>query len=45
MQQALSVFINGILGVFVGMAVLYFTIKLISLAAERRQQDTDKDKT
>ena len=44
MQEALSVFVNGILGVFVGMAVLYVTIKLISLAAYRGQQEIDKDK-
>lgn len=45
MQEALSVFVNGILGVFVGMAVLYFTIKLISFVVARGLADTDKDKT
>ena len=44
MQEVISVFINGILGVFVGMAVLYVTIKLISFAAEHGQAKTDKDK-
>ena len=45
MHETISVFINGILGVFVGMAVLYVTIKLISLAAERGHTKTEKDKT
>ena len=43
MHQTISVFVNGILGVFVGMAVLYLTIKLISLVARHGQQKTDKD--
>lgn len=30
MDQAINVFLNGLGGVFVGMAVLYLTIKLLS---------------
>ncbi len=37
MDTALSVFINGIGGVFAGMAILYITMKLISLIAQHRQ--------
>ena len=33
MEVALSVFINGILGVFAGMAVLYLVMKIIPLIA------------
>lgn len=41
MQEALAVFVNGLTGVFTGMAVLYITIKLISLLAG---QDDDTGK-
>jgi Na+-transporting methylmalonyl-CoA/oxaloacetate decarboxylase gamma subunit len=33
MEQAVSIFINGLGGVFAGMAILYLTMKLISLTA------------
>ena len=35
MEQAVDVFINGIGGVFAGMAVLYVTIKLLSVVVGR----------
>ncbi len=41
MDTALSVFINGIGGVFAGMAILYITMKLISLIAQYRQTADD----
>ena len=37
MELALSIFSNGIIGVFAGMTVLYFTMKLISLVAEHME--------
>ena len=42
MQQALSIFFNGIAGVFAGMAILYLTMKVISFAADRMQQTTEQ---
>ncbi len=39
MEQAFSVFINGIAGVFIGMAVLYVAMKLIALTS---RDSTDK---
>ena len=38
MEQVISVFINGITGVFAGMTVLYVMIRLMSLLAERQEQ-------
>ena len=43
MELPLSIFINGMLGVFAGMAVLYLAIKVIALCAgsppqEKQQQ-------
>jgi len=35
MEETLNVFINGIAGVFCGMAVLYIAMKLIRLVAGR----------
>ena len=35
MEQAIGVFVNGIGGVFAGMAVLYLTIKLLSVVVGR----------
>jgi len=32
-ESAVSVFVNGITGVFIGMAVLYLAMKLIALAS------------
>ena len=33
MQAAIEIFLNGISGVFIGLGVLYVTIKLIGFAA------------
>ena len=44
MEQAIAVFINGITGVFAGMAVLYVTIRLMSLIAERTEQKPESGK-
>jgi len=32
-ETAVSIFVNGITGVFIGMAVLYLTMKLIALVS------------
>lgn len=40
MDQAINVFVNGLGGVFAGMAVLYLTIKLLSIAVGR-MSDSD----
>jgi Na+-transporting methylmalonyl-CoA/oxaloacetate decarboxylase gamma subunit len=37
MEETLNVFVNGIAGVFCGMAVLYIAMKLISLIAGRHR--------
>lgn len=42
MSEAFRVFINGITGVFAGMAILYLVIKLIALAASRQAADPVK---
>ena len=36
MGAAINIFINGISGVFLGMAVLYFAMKLIAVLASER---------
>lgn len=38
----IDIFINGISGVFFGMAVLYLTIKIIALVAADRSRSEDK---
>jgi hypothetical protein len=43
LDLALSVFINGLIGVLVGMTVLYFTMKLISLVAQRQEQSQETE--
>jgi Na+-transporting methylmalonyl-CoA/oxaloacetate decarboxylase gamma subunit len=35
MSEAFRIFINGITGVFAGMAILYLVVKLIALTAGR----------
>ena len=35
MSEALSIFITGLFGVFLGMALLYMSIKITSLATDR----------
>lgn len=42
MEQALEVFINGIGGVFAGMAMLYISIRIISLMAGRQAEDKEE---
>ena len=42
MEQALEVFINGIGGVFAGIAMLYVSIRLIALAAGRQAEDKEE---
>lgn len=41
MQAAIEIFLNGISGVFIGLAVLYVAIKVIRFAAGR---EPDKKK-
>jgi Na+-transporting methylmalonyl-CoA/oxaloacetate decarboxylase gamma subunit len=42
-ETAFSVFVNGIGGVFAGMAVLYVTMKIISLVAGSPTAEPNKD--
>jgi Na+-transporting methylmalonyl-CoA/oxaloacetate decarboxylase gamma subunit len=42
LDAAINIFINGITGVFLGMAVLYLTMKIIALVAVRRSESEDK---
>ena len=42
MEQALEVFINGISGVFAGIAMLYLSIRLISLMVDRQAEDKEE---
>ncbi len=42
MEQALEVFFNGIGGVFAGIAMLYLSIRLISLMADRKAEDKEE---
>ena len=41
MQAALEVFVNGISGVFIGLAVLYVAIKINKLLAGREPDNQD----
>ena len=43
MDAQLNVFVNGLSGVFLGMAVLYLTMKIIAFAAMERPKSEDKD--
>ena len=38
MESAVSVFVNGITGVFIGMAVLYLAMKLIAMVSAMRSE-------
>jgi len=38
MQAAIDIFLNGVLGVFAGLAVLYVAIKITRLAAGREPE-------
>ena len=42
MEQALEVFFNGIGGVFAGMAMLYFSIKLLALMVDRKPEGKEE---
>ena len=37
MEQALEVFLNGIGGVFAGMAMLYLAIRLLALVPDKQE--------
>ena len=39
-ETAASIFVNGITGVFIGMAVLYVAMKLIALATGSRSDES-----
>ena len=41
MQAAFEIFVNGITGVFIGLAVLYVAIKIIKLLAGREPDGKD----
>jgi len=43
MQAAIDIFLNGVLGVFAGLAVLYVAIKIIRLAAGREPERKKED--
>ncbi len=43
MDAGINIFVNGISGVFLGMAVLYLTMKIIALVAKERSESADKD--
>ena len=42
MQAAIEIFINGIFGVFMGLAVLYAAIKANTLLASRETEKKEK---
>jgi len=44
LDAAINIFVNGISGVFFGLAVLYLTIKLIALVAIERSESESEDK-
>ena len=41
MEQALDVFLNGIGGVFAGMAMLYLAIRLLPLVPDKQAEDKE----
>jgi len=43
LDTGIDIFANGIGGVFLGMAILYLTMKLIALVARERSESADKD--
>ena len=43
MAAAIDIFINGISGVFLGMAVLYLAMKLIAVIATERTDSEQRD--
>ena len=42
MEQALEVFINGIGGVFAGIAMLYLSIRIIALMPDKQAEDKEE---
>ena len=42
METAIDVFINGIVGVFSGMTVVYITMRLITLLAGREAEKSNE---
>lgn len=42
MSEAFRIFINGISGVFAGMAILYLVVKLIALTAGRQASGEER---
>jgi len=42
LDAAINIFVNGISGVFLGMAVLYLTMKIIALVTVKRSESEDK---
>jgi len=42
MQAAIGIFLNGIFGVFVGLAVLYVAIRLIGLTSSQEPDKKEK---
>ena len=42
MEQALEIFVNGIGGVFAGMAMLYFAIKMLALVVDRKPEGKEE---
>jgi len=42
LDAGISIFVNGISGVFIGMAVLYLSIKVIALVAADRSRPEDE---
>ncbi|MFQ5548899.1 MAG: hypothetical protein ACE5FV_11450 [Woeseia sp.] len=43
MDTATDIFVNGISGVFLGMAVLYLAMKIIALVAVERSESEGQD--
>ncbi|MFQ5983329.1 MAG: hypothetical protein ACE5KS_08145 [Woeseiaceae bacterium] len=43
MDAAIDIFVNGISGVFLGMAVLYLAMKIIALVATLRSKSEEQD--
>ena len=43
METAVGIFVNGITGVFIGMAVLYLAMKLIALVSAMRSEPEETE--
>jgi len=42
MEQALEIFLNGIGGVFAGMAMLYLAVKMLALVVNRKPENKEE---